>query len=112
MKPYKRRTKAPPFVGFAKVLLRSEDWKSGLTSAEKIVYIQLKCNYHGSDNGEIHLHYSELKTMMAPATISSAFKGLEKKGWIEKTKMGGLFRYYNLYKLTAKYDKLFISFNE
>lgn len=112
MKPGKRRQGAPPFVALSKELLRSEDWKKGLTSSEKIVYLFLKCNYDGSNNGQIHLHYSELKTAMASATISSAFKGLEAKGWIEKTKMGGLFRYYNLYKLTGKHDKLFINFND
>ena len=29
---------------------------------------------------------------------------LEKGGWIERTKLGGLYRYNNLYRLAWKYD--------
>jgi len=50
--------------------------------------------------------YLELKDIMAPATLSKALKGLIKKGWIEKTKHGGLFRYFCLYRLTGKYDNI------
>ena len=55
--------------------LKSEEWKN-LTSSEKIAYIYVKNNYNGGNNGEIPLKYSELKEILAPATLSRALKGL------------------------------------
>lgn len=86
-----------------KSLLKGPAWKE-LTHSEMVTYIHLKANHNGSNNGEIPFKYSEMKGIMAPDTISKALKGLIKKGWIEKTKYGGMFRYYCLYKLTGKYD--------
>ena len=63
-------------------------------------------NYNGTNNGEISLKYADMKEDFAPAKLSKTPKGLEKKGWIKKTQHGGLHRYYCLYKLTGKYDKL------
>ena len=37
---------------------------------------------------------------------ADAIKGLEEKQWIERTRHGGMFRFYNKYKLTGKYDFL------
>ena len=85
--------------------LMSPKWKE-LATAEMIVYIYIKKNYNGGNNGAIPLKYRELKGIFAPATISKALKGLISKGWIEKTKHGGLYRYYCLYKLTCAYDRI------
>lgn len=106
-----KRRKFPPFVAVARETLKSKEWREGLSSSEKVLYLHLKSKYVGTNNGEIELHYSELKNMMAPSTISHAFRGLEKKGWVEKTRHGGLFRYRNLYKLTGKYDKALANYN-
>lgn len=97
--------KGPPFVMLERVTLNSPECKA-LTSAEFRVYTYIKKNYNGSNNGAIPFKYAELKGVMAPATISSALKGLEAKGWIKKTQYGGLHRYYCLYRLTCKYDRL------
>ena len=51
-----------------------------------------------------HSNTLNLKSVMAPATLSKALKGLRNKEWIEKTKHGGMYRYYCLYQLTGKYD--------
>ena len=85
-------------------MLKSPEWRTGLTSSEKIVYIHLKYKFVGWNNGDIELHYSELRDFLAPGTIWMAFKGLEKKGWIERTKYGGLYRFVNKYRLTGKCD--------
>ncbi|MGA2363415.1 MAG: hypothetical protein ABSG73_13265 [Candidatus Aminicenantales bacterium] len=88
------------------MLLRCQEWKQ-LGPAAKLAYIYLRAKHNGSNNGEIGLHYSELKTvrgLSAPSTVSKAFKELEKAGWIRRTKLGGLFRYSNLYELTGRYD--------
>lgn len=92
-------------------MLKSSEWRTGLTSSEKIVYVHLKGKFTGTNNGEIQLHYSELKDMMAPATISKALKGLVNKGWVEKTQHGGMFRYCCKYRLTGKHDHAFINYS-
>jgi DNA-binding MarR family transcriptional regulator len=99
------RRKGAPFVMLEKDTLNSQDWKK-LSRPEMIAYIYLKKNYNGSNSGEIPLKYVELKGVMTSATLSKALKGLIAKEWIEKTKHGGMFRYYCLYKLTGKYDRI------
>ncbi len=101
----RRSKRGPPFVMLEKQTLESQEWKK-LTRAEMITYIYIKKNYNGGNNGEIPLKYTELKGISAPATISEALKGLTDKGWIEKTRHGGMYRYYCLYKLTGKYDRI------
>ena len=101
----RRRRKGPPFVMLERATLRSQGWKR-LSHSEMITYIYIKYNYNGGNNGQIPLKYSELKGILVPATLSGALKGLIRKGWIEKTKHGGLYRYYCLYKLTGKYDRI------
>jgi hypothetical protein len=94
------------FVMLPRKMLRSEEWKE-LSPAAKLFYVHLKGKYNGSNNGEIRLYYSELdgiKGLSSPATKSKASKELQEKGWIERTKIGGLFRFFNNYKLTGKYD--------
>lgn len=107
----RRRSKLPPFVALGREMLKSKEWQEDLTMSEKILYVHLKNKYVGTNNGEICLHYSELKKIMAPATASKAFKGLEKKEWVEKTKIGGMFRYVNHYKLTGKYDRALVNYS-
>jgi len=101
----RRGRKGPPFVMLEHCTLDSQEWQD-LSHSEMLVYIYIKRNYNGSNNGEVPLTYSKLKKVFAPATLSSALKGLEAKGWIEKTRHGGLYRYYNLYKLTGKFDRI------
>jgi hypothetical protein len=98
-----KKNKHRRFVLLERQTLISAQWKE-LTHAEMITYIYIKNNFNGGNNGNIPMKYSELKGVFAPATLSKALKGLERKEWIEKTRYGGLFRYYCLYKLTGKYD--------
>ena len=83
------------------MLLGNLEWK-GLSIAAKVLYVYLKAKYNGSNNGGIHLHYSELKGvkgLSSPSTVSRAFRELENKAWIKRTKQGGLYRYFNEYEL-------------
>lgn len=94
------------FVMLPRKMLRRKEWKE-LNPAAKILYLYLKAKYNGSNNGEIRLYYSELKGIKgisSPSTISKATRELENEGWIERTKKGGLYRYFNEYKLTGKFD--------
>lgn len=99
----KKRGQYKKFVLLENKTIWSEKWFE-LTSIERDIYIFLKSKFNGSNNGKLALTYSELP--FSDATISKALKGLIKKEWIEKTKYGGMYRYYCLYKLTGKYDAI------
>jgi len=89
------------------MLYHCQEWKE-LGVAAKLLYLYIKGKYNGANNGLIRLYYSELKNvkgLASPTTISQAIKELETKGWIERTKAGGLHRYFNNYRLTGKYDE-------
>ena len=61
-----------------------------------LLYLHIKAKYNGSNNGKIRLPYSELEGIngiSSPKTISKAQQELIDKGWITKTKHGGLYRY-------------------
>ena len=83
--------------------LDSEIWKA-LSPSERLIYIGIKRNYNGHNNGEIPFKYAE--SALSSTTTHRALKGLEKKEWITKTKHGGLHRFYCLYGLTGKHDKI------
>ncbi|MFH1800590.1 MAG: hypothetical protein ABH891_07095 [Candidatus Omnitrophota bacterium] len=101
----KRKNQFKPFVALERELLKNPAWRSGLTSSEKILYIHLKYKFNGANNGDICLHYSEMEDIMASATIAKAFKGLEQKEWIERSRtVGGKYRFTTYYKLTGRYD--------
>ena len=94
------------FVSLPRKTLGSKEWKE-LSPAAKILYPLIKAKYNGNNNGNIRLYYSELggiRGLSSHSTISRAFAELEKKGWIKRTKFGGMYRYFNKYKLTGKYD--------
>lgn len=103
----KRKNKGhKSFVMLPRKTLKSQEWKE-LSSAAKLFYIHLKGKYNGNNNGEIRLYYSELKGIKgisSPSTISTANKELEEKGWIKRTKLGGLYRSINEYELTGNFD--------
>lgn len=102
----KRKGGGLQHVGIERRTLKEEHWR-GLSATAKIFYIHLKGHYNGGNNGEIELPYSAMKDVQGfktNRTISKAIMELESKGWITRKKIGGLYRYKNLYKLTFKYD--------
>lgn len=105
----RKRGETPPFVWLEKsMLLDCENW-ANLTPAAKLLYICIKTRYNAHNNGKIKLSYSELKGikgLSSPSTISKARKELVEKGWIKVKEIGGLYRHYNLYELSWKYDSL------
>ena len=102
---YMSRRRRLHFVMLLKIVLQSKEWKE-LSPAAKIIYIKIKANYSGDNNGNISFKYTEAIDEFSAPTISKALKELINKGWIEKTQCGGLYRYYCLYKLTGKYDQI------
>jgi len=100
----RKRKHLASFVALERSTLKSPEWRR-LSSSAKVLYIELKRKYNGSNNGEIKLYYSEARDMFSDATTSRAFKELKSEGWVERTKLGGMYRYENQYKLTGKHDK-------
>ena len=98
-----RKKKVPPFVMLERSVLKGNEWQS-LRASSRDIYMLLKANYNGGNNGGIKFKYEEAKNMHSPATISRALKQLITEGWLEKTQHGGLHRYYCLYKLTWSHD--------
>lgn len=87
-------------------MLKSKEWRLDLGPFDREVYIQIKRNFNGFNNGEIRLYYSQLSDFMAHGTIAKAFKSLEEKGWIERKRIGtGKHRWVCDIKLTGKYDR-------
>ena len=80
----------PPFVALFKALLKDPCWRA-LSSSAKIVYIYMRSKFNTSTYSEVSLAYSEIIDMLSSKTISRAFKELENNGFIEKTKLGGLY---------------------
>jgi hypothetical protein len=111
MKKGKRDQRSPPFVRLAKELLfKHHEWWS-LRPGARDIYLLLKAKYNGSNNGSIRLYYSEIRErkicgLRSSKAISSAFRELERAGWIERTRLGGLYRHLNDYRLTGKHDNL------
>lgn len=101
----RREKRYRKFVMLGNLVLDSEEFQS-LTVSEMVAYIYIKRYYNGFNNGEIQLHYASMKKVMAPGTLSKAIKGLEEKGWINKTQHGGMYRYKSKYKLTGQYDRI------
>jgi hypothetical protein len=102
-----RRPQFPPFLMLGRdMILHCDEWKQ-LSPSAKVAYIHIKARHNGRNNGIISLPYSELETVKglgSPSTVSKALNELEKKGWIRKTHLGGLYRYRNQYEMTGKYD--------
>ena len=90
------------------LIFRSDPWRN-LSPRAKVFYLTLKAKYNGSNNGDIRLCYGELKadaSFKSPKSISAAIGELEKGEWIERVKMGGLYRYENRFRLTGKHDAM------
>ena len=101
-----RDKKHKSFVMLPRKMLRSKEWRN-LSPAAREVYTQLKAKYNARNNGQIRLYYSELENiegLRSPSTRSKAFRELEEKEWVKRTKLGGLFRHFNEYRLTWKHD--------
>ena len=84
----KGRSGTSPFMGIKKDILRSSQFRS-LTATETKVFTHLYAEYNGSNNGYLALPYNKAKDLyMTRQRLSRALKGLEEKGWIEKSRQG------------------------
>ena len=88
-----------------KDLLKDKEWQK-LSNSAKILYIYLRGKFNHKTLGEVTLAYSEVKFMNS-ATVSRGFKLLQEKGFIEKTKKGGLFGGVTTYRFVGTFKDYF-----
>jgi hypothetical protein len=102
----RRRSKYRNFVMVCRDMLNHPEWR-GLSPSAKLAYLYVKDGYIGTNNGNIQVPYTSLRDVVglrSTSTISTAFRDLEKNGWIRRKKERGLFRTPSLFELTGKYD--------
>ena len=111
-KRIKQKSKPNPFILIEKRLLQAPEWiQIGHTARD--IYLELKLNFNGFNNGELIASYNHLRKKYGYGyeTISEAFKRLIKYQFIELTQRGelaGLFGIKaNKYRLAGKHEKIF-----
>lgn len=87
-------------------LLKDPEWRK-LSSSAKILYIYLRSKFNYKTLSEVTLAYSEIEDFMSSKTISRAYKELGQKGFIEKTKHGGLYGGVCAYKFVGAYKDFY-----
>ena len=103
------RRRRPRFVMMHKQVLESPEWKE-LSHIEKLLYIYVKAGYNGGNNGNIPFNYSKHEKEFASATIAKVLGGVRQKGtliekgWLEKERKGGRYRYKVFFRLTGRFD--------
>jgi len=100
-----KKNKLPPFVAVYRALLKDQAFRS-LSSSAKVLYIYLRSKFNTETFSEVSLAYSEMKGVKGLAssrTISEAFQELQKAGFIEKTKYGGLYGGVCKYKFVGEF---------
>ena len=83
----KKKIKCPPFVMVRRDLLKDPKWRK-LSSSAKVLYIYIRSKFNYKTFSEVTLAYSEVKDMMSSRTVSSAFKELQREGFIEINRTG------------------------
>lgn len=70
-------------------MAKSAAWRS-LSPAAVKVYIELRCRFHGHNNGEITLSMDEGAALlhMSKSTVKRALEELKDKGFIKRTRRG------------------------
>ena len=92
------------YVPIPYTMARSAPWRSLRGTAIK-VYVELRCRYHGSNNGELSLSMDEAARLlgMSKGTAKAAFAELTDKGFIKMTKQGSWYgRQATLYAVTDR----------
>jgi hypothetical protein len=106
-----KRDKYSSFVGLERrIIFQCPEFRQ-LSPRAITLYLHIKAKFNGGNNGQIAFHYREIKGakgFRSDKAISAALKELS-PDWVERTKIGGLYRYQNLYRLTGRFDKFGIS---
>ncbi|HEY8596440.1 MAG TPA: helix-turn-helix domain-containing protein [Devosiaceae bacterium] len=89
----KRRQKSRRFVALDAWLMETAAWQS-LSPTERVIYVELKRRYNGSNNGYIALSVRDAASAVnvSKTTAGRALKVLEERGFIAITTQSGFNR--------------------
>lgn len=93
-----------PFVSIGKTKTFRKHFFE-LTPNAQSLYVRLKMEFNGRNNGELTLPYSQLKGYKSTRTIKHTFDELIDRGWIKRCRQGGLFGTSCRYQLTWTFDQ-------
>jgi len=85
-----------------KDLLKSDAW-AVLRHSSRVGYIHLLAKCFRPNQEQIELTCQEMRRFMDPGTFVKAMEELERIGFIEITRKGGLHRYQNFYRIVRKW---------
>lgn len=108
---HKNKKKKDPYILIEKRLIKSSIWVD-VGHVGRDIYIELKCNYNGFNNGALICAYTYMRKKYGYgySTISKAFKKLISLELIELAEMGelaGLFGVKaNKYRLVGKHENI------
>ncbi len=99
-----RSTKPDRFVKLPHWMLNSAAWQA-TRCVERALLVELLALYNGFNNGEIafSVRQAALTLHVAKDTAQKAFRGLEEKGFIRRTRRGSFrikFRHASLWEIT------------
>ena len=96
----KNRSGTPRFIGFPLNVLQSSNYAKLNAWSVKLL-LDIRCQYNGYNNGDLHAAFSVLKTRgwNSPTTLQRAKDELIYYGYIELSRQGGSNK-CNLYALT------------
>lgn len=99
-----KRSEEGQYVPLTYGLLKSVAWRS-LSGAAVKVYLELHTRFNGSNNGQMHLSYSEAQKAlgMGKATVQRAYAELQEKGFLALQEEGNWYnRRAHEWRLTTK----------
>ena len=77
------------FIMITRKLLNDPEFRA-LSGNSKTLYIYMRAKFNYKTLGEVTISYKEMADIMSSKAMSRAFKELITRGFIEKTKQGGL----------------------
>lgn len=92
----KKKKMAGPFYALYHRMIDSVAWQS-LSPTSTKVFIQLMRKHNGNNGKDLSLTYSEMKGIVAPATLSKCITELVEHGFIDVIRQGGLQKQCNIF---------------
>jgi len=101
----KRSRRGPPFIKLDHPVFDSEAFQSLAHSSVRVLLsiMRRKNGSNGTDAAPIICPYECMNGSMSSATIARAIRELEEKGFIHRTKRGGLMKQPNLFTFSGEW---------
>lgn len=101
----KKKDKLTRFVPLLWDMIDSVAW-GRLTNAARVALIHLMRDKDKAGKVELKLTYGQMEAIMKRDTFSRSLKQLEELGFITRTRIGGLYRRTNVFRLTQGWRDL------